>query len=222
MASNCYYIGADTTMWVHHHHFIKKLKNKKSPGPDGVANELLKSAASLVRKPLAHLMNACLQNETIPSDWRNALVILIFKKGDPTDLKNYRPISLLSHMYKLFTKILTERISTAIDLAQSKDQAGFRSNRSAIDHLQALNQLSEKSVEFQIPISLAFIDFEKAFDSVEIPAVLNALREQNIHPKYIRTLQNIYSCSTSTIRLHVEGDSFPINRGVRQGDTISP
>jgi len=62
----------------------------------------------------------------------------------------------------------------------------------------------------------------EGFDSVEIPAVLNALREQNIHPKYIRTLQNIYSYSTSTIRLHVEGDSFPINRGVRQGDTISP
>ena len=134
---------------------IKKLKNKKSPGPDGVANELLKSDASLVRKPLAHLMNACLQNETFPSDWRNALVILIFKKGDPTDLKNYRLISLLLHMYKLFTKILTERISTAIDLEQSKDQVGFRSNRSTIDHLQALNQLSEKSVEFKIPISLS-------------------------------------------------------------------
>ena len=107
-------------------------------------------------------------------------------------------------------------------MSQLKDQAGFRSNRSTADPLHTLYQLKEKTTEFNIPLSLAFIDFEKAFDSVEITAVTNALREQQIHPKYINTLESICKSSTSTIRLEREGPAFDIRRGVRQGDSISP
>jgi len=88
--------------------------------------------------------------------------------------------------------------------------------------LQASNQLRKKANEYRTPISLAFVDYEKAFDSVETNAVMNALKEQQVHPKYVRLLQNIYDSTTSTIQLDEEGQPFAIQRGVRQGDSISP
>ena len=122
---------------------------------DGVVNELLKTAASVVGRPLAQLFNACIEKETIPEKWKNACVVLLFKNGDPTDLKNYRPISLQSHRYNLFTEVLTKKINESKEISQLKDQAGFRSNRSTADHLHTLYQLKEKTTEFIIPLSLA-------------------------------------------------------------------
>jgi len=86
--------------------------------------------------------------------------------------------------------------------------------------LQALNQLREKANEYRTPRSLAFVDYEKAFDSVEANAVMNALKEQQVHPYYVRLLQNIYESATFTIQLD-KGQPFAIQRGVRQGDSIS-
>jgi len=89
----------------------------------------------------------CLNDTDVPKSWKNALRILIYKKGDVTDLKNYRPISL----YKLFTKILTKRINDQLDRKQDNDQAGFRSGRSTTNHIHTLNQLLEKTREFNLP-----------------------------------------------------------------------
>ena len=69
---------------------------------------------------------------------------------------------------------------------------------------------------------MAFIDYEKAFDSVSTSSVLNALISQNINKTYVETLKFIYSNATSTFKLHNNSNKVPIRRGVRQGDTISP
>ena len=69
---------------------------------------------------------------------------------------------------------------------------------------------------------MAFVDYEKAFDSIETPAVLRSMKEQGIPGKYTRTLKNIYETATASIRLHENCGPVYIRRGVRQGDTISP
>ena len=66
-------------------------------------------------------------------------LFIIHKKGDNKDLKNYQPISLLSHVYKIFTNILTRRIEKKIDEALSSEQVGFHSNHSTIDHIHTVN-----------------------------------------------------------------------------------
>ena len=71
-------------------------------------------------------------------------------------------------------------------------------------------------------MSLAFVDYEKAFDPVETNAILGALTSQGINPQYVKLIGNIYSAATSTIQLHAEGSPFTLKRGVRQGDSMSP
>ena len=137
-------------------------------------------------------------------------------------LENYRPISLLSVLYKLFTKIITKRIEKVLDSNQPREQAGFRSGFSTNDHLQVVNQVIEKTSEFKKPLCMAFIDYEKAFDSVEIPAVMRALRKQGIEESYVQILEDIYKDGAITIRLHKDSVKIPVMKGVRQGDTTSP
>jgi hypothetical protein len=201
---------------------VKSLKNDKAPGPDGIVNEVLKTGEYTLWKAIASLFNDCLQQEDVPEQWKKSTTVIIPKKGDREDLKNYRPIALLSTIYKVFTKVLVNRITRQLDEQQPREQAGFRRGFSTMDHLQVVNQVLEKSREFQIPLCMVFVDYEKAFDSIETNAVTNALKRQNIPKKYIRTLHNINTGCTTTIQLFYSPINIPIGRGVRQGDTISP
>ena len=96
--------------------------------------------------------------------------------GDLKDIKNYRPISLLSH--KIFT-----RLERTLDENHPREQAGCRKGYSTSDHLQALNQIIEMSNECNLPLRTSFVGYEKAFDIVEHFAIFEALRKTNIKKK---------------------------------------
>ena len=102
-------------------------------------------------------------------------MVIIHKKGDKRDLKNYRPISLLSHIYKLFKKIWTKRMECTLDRNQPNEQAGFRKDFGTTDHIHTINLLKENCQEWNTPLCLTFIDYEKAFDSVETDNILKSL-----------------------------------------------
>lgn len=81
---------------------------------------------------------------------------------------NYRPISLLSHVHKLFfTVIIINRLSSKLDSAQPNEQAGFRKGHGTIEHIHTVKELIQKSIEYNLPLAIAFVDYEKAFDTVE-------------------------------------------------------
>jgi len=126
-------------------------------------------------------------------------VILLHKKGDKEDIRNYRPISLLPVMYKIYTRILTNRLESDLDRRQPKKQAGFRSGYSTMDHIPVLREITEKFMEYEPPLCLAFIDYEKPFDSIYTTLVLGALKNLGIDEAYIELIENIYRNATSTI-----------------------
>ena len=104
---------------------LKSMPNNKTPDPDHIITDMIKNAGTTVLKIIQKLFNSCLRKKKIPQDWNNANIILIHKKGDRTDLKNYRPISLLSYLYRLFTKILTNRLKNKLKKTGSREQADF-------------------------------------------------------------------------------------------------
>ena len=199
------------------------MKRHKAQGVDGITSDIIKLGGPMVLTYLTNIFNNILRTKQIPDSWHEAKIVILFKKGDPKDIKNYRPISLLSHSYKIFTRLLQARIERTLDENQPREQAGFRKGYSTTDHLQALNQIIEKSNEYNLPLCIGFIDYEKAFDTVEHFAIFEALRKTNVNETYINILQNIYNQATARVHLDkLVSTEFQIHRGVRQGDPLSP
>lgn len=203
---------------------IGQLKKEKAPGEDGITNEMLKIGGKTLEEAILILLNKCLEEGKTPEAWQNAEVIILFKKGDATNLENYRPISLLSVLYKVLTKVLTNRLNAKFDFYQPVEQAGFRKGFSTIDHIQSVRTLIEKCTEYNIPLHLAFVDYHKAFDSIETWAVLDAMHDARIDSRYTEIIGHVYGNAAMRVKIDDEltTDKIPINRGVRQGDTISP
>jgi len=117
----------------------------------------------------------------------------------------------------MFTTVILNRTEQPLHFNQGREQAGSRRVFSTMNHIQTLNELSERTNKYKLPLCLGFKDFEKAFDSVSLSAVLKSLEHQGIenasrHRKV--TAKHLgYSTATSVIRLHQERDKFKIGKG---------
>ena len=126
-------------------------------------------------------------------------------------------------MYKLFTRVLQNRMKKTLDANQPREQAGFRKGFATTDHLHTINQIIEKSNKFNLPLCIAYIDYEKAFDSVEHNVIFQALRNIDINETYINIIEDIYNEAEAKVHIEKqESEEINILRGVRQGDPISP
>ena len=123
----------------------------------------------------------------------------MFKKGNKKDHKNYRSICLLSDICRVLTKVVMKRLEKTLDENQPRQQAGFRSGYPTTDHIHAVNQLKEKCREYNIPLCIAFVNYEKAFDSVQTQVILSSLQELRIEDVYIELLKEIYTNNSMTV-----------------------
>ena len=199
------------------------LNSKKAAGPDYIPPEALKADSKVSSTILHGLFEKIWTEEKYPNDWKEGHLVKIPKKGDLSNCNNYRGITLLSIPGKVFTRILLERIKETVDGQLRDNQAGFRKNRSCTDQIAALRIIVEQSIEWNSPLLVNFIDFEKAFDSIDRDTLWKLLRHYGIPPKIVTLIQKMYD-GTSCKVLH-EGrltDSFQIKTGVRQGCLLSP
>ena len=201
---------------------ISQLKDGKAPGPDHVRAEHLKCLRDVVSKPLAEIFTDVLDLGIVPEQWLESNTILIHKKGPRDVLANFRPICLLSLVLKVFSRVLLNRMQRTLTLNTRREQAGFRSGYSTTDHIHVINQLTERCREYRLPLCLLFIDFKKAFDTVEHQAVLNSLTQFGIPSRYIEVIRQCNSNCTTDINLLHEPVRVKIQRGVRQGEVSSP
>ncbi|CAH8865513.1 unnamed protein product [Trichobilharzia szidati] len=130
---------------------------------------------------------------------------------------------LLSIPSKILSRIILERIKHALDEKLRPEQAGFRRNKSCIDQIATLRIIIEQSLEWQSPLYLNFIDFEKAFDSVDREVIWKLLRYYGVPPTIIHLIQQLYdNAACQVIHNGKLTESFEVRTGVRQGCLLSP
>ena len=148
---------------------IKCLKKEKSPGPDGITNEILQHMGKSAKNILLKIFNASWVNSSVPQSWRDATMIPIHKKGkDKSKPDSYRPISLTSCVGKLMERMINTRLTWYLEKKQliSPTQAGFRQNRSTEDQVTYIAQEIEDAFQDKKHTLAVWIDLEKAFDKV--------------------------------------------------------
>ena len=205
---------------------IGKLKNGKCPGDDNILNEYIKSTKHIFLPNYEKLFNVVFDTGIINSAWVEGTIRPIYKnKGDIKSVENYRPITILSCLGKLFTAILNNRLTDFLDKNEQlhENQAGFRQGYATTDHIFVLNSLIDIMKASKKKLYCAFIDFSQAFDSIWRGGLWRKLIFNSINGKFFRIVHSMYENIKSCVRINDETSAyFPSECGVRQGENLSP
>ena len=144
------------------------------------------------------------------------------KNKDTLLLKNWRPITLLNIDYKIATKCIAKRLEKVLPMLIDRDQTGYVKNRFIGEYIRLICDVIEWYEEKNLPGMLLFIDFEKAFDSLEWNFLFKVLEVMNFGPMFRKWIQTFYSNITSCVMNNGHAsDLFQLYRGVRQGCPLS-
>ena len=206
---------------------ILKVQNGKAVSElDHISNEYLKSTQNIMLPLYARLFNIILDTGVLPETWLSGAIKPIFKnKGSPLDPKNYRPITILSCLGKIFTAVLNCRIQSFMETNRllCENQAGFRSDYSTTDHIFTLQFLVEKLKSCHKKLYCSFVDFSSAFDSVWRSGLWWKLAEIGVNGKIFDIIRNMYSDIKSFVSNNGQTSMlFHSYSGVRQGENLSP
>ena len=202
---------------------IAALRTHATPGEDQIDARMLK-AGSVVCQWLHRVIVAVWESGKVPDDWKSAIIVALYKGKGPKDTAgNYRGISLLSIAGKVYATILARRLYKQTDEKLHEAQCGFRGGRGTVDAIFALRSLSQACSERRKCMARAYIDFTKAYDSINRHALWRALRLYGVHPKLIELLEDLHTDTFAAIRLGGKiGPRFKVLSGVRQGCVIAP
>ncbi len=203
---------------------ISRLKNNKAMGIDMIPNEIIK--CDDVKKSLVIFFDKCFNLGLIPTVWLKAIIVPIPKSAskDPCIPLNYRGISLLSCVYKVYSGLINNRIISYLeDLGFFVDeQNGFRKGRSCQDHIFSLTSVIRNRQAQNQSTFTAFVDFQKAFDWVDRDLLFLKLLLNNIDGKTYSAVKSMYSNTTASIKFNdMYTKWFDCSSGVRQGDVLS-
>ena len=204
---------------------IKAMKNKKSCGMDGISSEILKCCSSIIERHLALAFNKCIDEGVFPDIFKIAKVVPLFKKGDKKDPANYRPISLLSSLSKVFEKILHNRM---IRFTEKNDlicpmQYGFRNNMSCVDAIATITEFVRTEIDKKAQGQACFIDLQKAFDTLDHHILLKKLENYGFRGKSFEILRDYLSDRWQYISHNgVCTEKLKSVSGVPQGSVLGP
>ena len=203
---------------------IAGMSSGKAPGIDNITAEELRMPALF--NPTLTILNQALAGREVPTEWKTLVIIPVPKKGDLSQPTNYRGISLMCLQAKLYNKILLMRLRKVLEKKLRVSQNGFRPNRSTVSQVTALRIIFEQSRSHRdLSLLITFIDFSKAFDSINWEHLYFVLRAYGVPTSLIQAIMALYEPGATTARVRLEGclsDPFDLNCGVLQGDTLAP
>eukprot|EP00745_Piridium_sociabile_P043277 TRINITY_DN8831_c0_g1_i1.p1 TRINITY_DN8831_c0_g1~~TRINITY_DN8831_c0_g1_i1.p1 ORF type:complete len:1016 (+),score=240.62 TRINITY_DN8831_c0_g1_i1:1061-4108(+) len=203
---------------------LDSLASGRAPGKDGIPAEVLKCCKATIITELHEILCLCWRKGEVPQDMRDANIVTLYKnKGDRSDCNNYRGISLLSIVGKLFARVALKRLQVIAERVYPESQCGFRANRSTIDMVFSLRQLQEKCKEQRRPLFIAFIDLTKAFDLVSRDGLFRILHKIGCPPRLLSIIRSFHKDMKGTVVFDGStSNSFDVLGGVKQGCVLAP
>ena len=204
---------------------ISLAKSRKAVGIDCLPNEVFKTDSSVLL--LCALFQDCFSSHCVPSLWSKSIIKPIPKnaQNDPRIPSNYRGISLIPTMCKLYTNILNKRIVDYMEINNviEDEQNGFRKDRSCEDHIYSLTSIIRNRKNEGRDTYTCFVDMAKAFDRVNRDILFIKLANIGVSGNMLESIKTIYAdCQASVSVNGSYTDFFSIASGVKQGDVISP
>jgi hypothetical protein len=215
---------------------IRKLRMGSAPGEDGILTDILKTAADAVNnnklrgnntvvEALVLLFNFMFDNEVWPERWSSGVILPIHKHDSRLDPSNYRPITLLSIVGKLFGSVVNARLQAFMEATDSisDEQGGFRRTRGTPDQIFILRETLASRKERGLATYAMYVDARKAYDTVWREQAYVRIHDAGVRGKLWRQLQAMHAGLSRRVR-HPLGVSawFPVDRGVAQGAVESP
>lgn len=204
---------------------LSSLKIYSAPGPDEISNKILKLARTHLVRPITYLCNLSMSTGVVPNSFKVANVCPIYKAGDPKEVANYRPISLLGALSKLLEKIVNKRLINFLERNNtlSENQYGFRASRSTEDAVVALVNLVINKLDTGQKCVGIFLDLAKAFDTVSRPILLSKLEQSGIRGTTLDWFKSYLSNRKQRIKIESHySDLSEISFGVPQGSVLGP
>lgn len=200
---------------------VSELKNGKSPGHEGIINDILKACFKVNQSWFLKLMNFCLKLGCFPRVWKAAEIVLIPKEGkDPSLPGSYRPICLLPCMGKILDKLICSRLVVYLERNGliSSNQFGFRKNISAIDALSSINQFVKESTSLKMMTSIISVDIKNAFNSVNWQRIRALLDSYEVP----HDLKNVINSFIDDRSYYNGEEALPYDKGIPQSSSIGP
>ena len=199
----------------------KQIREGKAPGEDGIMPELLKRVD--LNSILLDISNRFYLDNEMPEQLGILNLIPLPKSGDLSKTGNYRGIALTSLVMKLINRMILNRLRPIIDPLLRGNQSGFRPGRSTVSQVLALRRILEEVKKNNLEAVMVFIDFSKAFDSINHEAMFSILKAYGVPPRMLEAIRLCYGNLRARV-VSPDGDTdlFPITAGVMQGDTLAP
>ncbi|MFO7795213.1 MAG: reverse transcriptase family protein [Promethearchaeia archaeon] len=205
---------------------VTSLKNGFSAGCDGISTSLFKELAGVLFQPLLYIFNSCIKNGFFPVCLKVAKILPLFKKGDKDNPNNYRPITILSPVSKVFEKIIKSRFISFLEKNKffSPNQFGFLSGRSTEQAVAALHHFLSEAMDDSYLAATIFFDIKKAFDTIDHAILFDKLENIGIRGIALDLMRSYLSERSFKVQVCEESSHiFPLeNIGVPQGSVLGP
>ena len=204
---------------------LENLKPKRSTGHDEISNEILKCCSPIIEKYLTTLFNKCIEARVFPETMKIAKVIPFFKNGDKNQPENYRPISLLTAMSKIFEKLLLKRMTKFVTKHKilSSSQFGFRKNYNCTNAITEITEFIRQEIDKQNRGYVCFIDLKKAFDTIDHELLLVKLELYGFRGPIFELIQNYLQNRNQYVYHQGKNSSLTtVTTGVPQGSILGP
>ena len=204
---------------------LKKLSINKSPGNDRIPNEVWKALSHLTKSKLIRIFSSLFNSNEFPENWSEIIISPLYKKSDPLQPSNYRPISLANTVLKLFTQLISNRLHlwNESNNILSDYQGAYKRKTGCAEHVFILTAALQYNINLNHKVYGLFVDMSQAFDTINHRRLWLKLHKLGLSTKVLLTMKSIYNLAKAKIRTNYDiSDAFQIEKGVLQGETVSP